>query len=578
LQGKGNHKLHTMTIQYSTRRFFTAFALLLFCSISRAQVPTLTFQPVITSGISSPVDITNAKDGSNRLFVVERDGRIKILNGSTLLPTPFLDITTTVAAGGEQGLLSLAFHPDYTNNRYFFVFYTATNSNVTLARYRTQAGNPNLADPASGVVLMSFAKPNGFTNHNGGDLNFGPDGKLYLGFGDGGSGGDPFFLGQRTDTLFGKMIRLDVDNFNTPPYYTIPADNPYVGDPLIRDEIWAIGLRNPWRWSFDRLTGDMWIADVGDGTREEVNVSPAGATGGINYGWRCYEGSLAFSLTNCGPIGNYQFPIFDYPHNFATGGFSITGGFVYRGTAYPALVGYYVCADYVTGRVWKIRNNGSTGYSITPQNGLPGSISSFGEAENGELYAVALSGSIYQVQANAVLPVTLTAFTAQAGTGFNEISWTTTREEQVQDFTVEFSRDGNRFEKALQVAATGAINGNTYRAAHPIVFNTRLFYRLAINDRDGNKSYSAIVTIDPPGKSKTRVFPTVINDGLFYIATAQPSVATLLSTDGKLVWQKNIAGNNGVTTMVLPAGLSKGIYLLQLKSISGKEIVKLVVE
>ena len=198
------------------------------------------------------------------------------------------------------------------------------------------------------------------------------------------------------------MIRIDVNNFSTPPYYIIPPDNPYVNNPNVDDHIWALGLRNPWRWSFDRSTNDMWIADVGQGSREEIDFRVAGTSGGINYGWRCYEGNSPYNTNGCSPPANYVFPIFDYPHNMSTGGFSVTGGFVYRGSQYPALQGYYICADYVSGNAWLINPNGGGGWTTRMQTGLPGSIVSFGEAEDGTLYSVSLGGTIYTVVLSAI--------------------------------------------------------------------------------------------------------------------------------------------------------------------------------
>ena len=232
------------------------------------------------------------------------------------------------------------------------MWYTDVNGAVTLARYRRDVTNPDIADPASGQVLLRYSKPGSpyFTNHNGGKLNFGPDGMLYVGTGDGGNGGDPYNNAQNGNSLMGKMLRLNVNSFATSaPFYDIPADNPFLapGDGIL-DEIYAIGLRNPWRWSFDRSTGDMWIADVGQGAWEEVNWLAAGSTSGVNYGWRCYEANHVYG-SGCSPaVTDTIAPIFEYSHNNATGGYSITGGYVYRGASYPELQGYYITADYLS--------------------------------------------------------------------------------------------------------------------------------------------------------------------------------------------------------------------------------------
>jgi glucose/arabinose dehydrogenase len=364
-------------------RPFLYALILIFCGSLRAQ-PLISYNSLGLSGISSPVDIVNAGDGSNRIFIVERGGTVKVYSATFTLLGTFLTMSGNFTTGGERGLLSMAFHPDYENNRYFFVYYTNGAGGVNVDRFQTQAGNPNAADFSTRTNIMSFTKPVVYSNHNGGELNFGPDGNLYFALGDSGSSGDPGNLAQNGNSYWGKMIRINVDNFTTPPYYTIPADNPYISNPSVLDEIWCLGLRNPWRWSFDRQTGDMWIADVGQGNREEVNYQPAANTGGKNYGWRCYEGTAAYNTSGCQAQNTYASPIFDYPHDNATGGFSITGGYVYRGSEYTFLNGYYICADYVSGNLWLIRSNGSSGgFTTTIQTGLTGSVTTFGEAEDG---------------------------------------------------------------------------------------------------------------------------------------------------------------------------------------------------
>src|SRR6266700_2020399 len=309
--------------------------------------PALNFNPLLT-GLSSPVDIVNAGDGTNRLFIVEKTGQIRIYEGSALLASPFIDLTDSITSGGsEQGLLSLVFDPNYGTNRTFFVYYTRSSDGaVTIARFQTSLSNPDSADRSTGVILFTIPKPHGQTNHNGGKLNFGPDGYLYFGIGDGGGAGDADNLAQNGNALQGKILRINVNNVNAPPYYTIPPDNPFISSPTIRHEIWAMGLRNPWRWSFDRSTQDIWIADVGQNAWEEVNVIPAGTAGGLSFGWRCYEGINPFNTAGCQPLSSYTSPIFEYPHNNSTGGFAVTGGYVYRGTDFPAMAGYYITADY----------------------------------------------------------------------------------------------------------------------------------------------------------------------------------------------------------------------------------------
>jgi glucose/arabinose dehydrogenase len=538
--------------------------------------PVIGFTNFIVSGLSSPVDIVNAGDGTNRLFIVEQGGTIRIHNGSSLLATPFLNISTVITPGGERGLLSMAFHPDYENNRYFFVYYTNLSGDITVARYQTQAGNPNEADAGSGVVLLTIPKP--FDNHNGGDLNFGTDGYLYFGTGDGGSGGDPNDFAQSGSSLLGKMIRIDVNNFSTPPFYTIPPDNPYVTDPNVDDRIWAVGLRNPWRWSFDRNTNDMWIADVGQGAWEEVNFRSAGNTGGINYGWRCYEATPNFNSAGCQSQNNYTFPIFEYSHDFTTGGFSITGGFVYRGAEYPALQGYYICADFVSGNVWLIISNGAGGWITRRQVGLPANISSFGEAENGTLYAISLGGTVFKVDVTAILPVTLISFSGTNQTGYNELKWNTAAAQNVNRFVIEYSRTGTAYLTAGEMQAINQTGDRQYSFKHYNPEPGKLFYRLRIEDNDGAVTYSPVITVAGKESGSIKVFPTLItNNVLRVLAEKEVNRVTITDSYGRQLLTKNINGQQGYFTVTLPV-LSKGMYWVQLQTVSGNETVKIIVQ
>ena len=380
----------------------------------------LTVDPVV-GGFTQPVDIANA--GDDRLFIVEQPGVIRIIDANgAVLTEPFLDINTIVDSEThpERGLLGLAFHPDYPNTPYFYVNYTAVSGSgdTIIARY-TVSNDPNIANAGSAVEILRLDQPD--PNHNAGDLNFGPqDGYLYIAMGDGGGGGDndPGHtpgIGNAQDMtrLLGKVLRLNVDgdsglapdcgsvNGGTPPY-TIPNDNPFTaGGDGICNEIWASGLRNPWRVSFDRETFDYYIADVGQGLWEEVNFQPASSTGGENYGWRCYEGNNTFNTTNCSDISNYQFPFDEYPHGGGTdAGNSITGGYVYRGNDFPALTGIYIYADFASSNFWLAQNSG--GWNITPLGNIGlSSPSTFGEGCDGELYVASHSGTIYQIQSTS---------------------------------------------------------------------------------------------------------------------------------------------------------------------------------
>jgi glucose/arabinose dehydrogenase len=346
--------------------------------------PTSTVWPAIklsnmVSGFRRPTQVTHAGDGSGRLFVVEQEGTIRIIKDGVAQATPFLDITDRISCCGERGLLSVAFPPDYGSKGYFYVDYTNIDGNSIIARYALGA-SPDVADPASEQVLLKIEQP--YANHNGGQLAFGPDGYLYIGKGDGGSGGDPQGNGQNPDTLLGSILRLDVESGETP--YGIPSDNPFVGVAGHRDEIWAYGLRNPWRFSFDGQTGDLYIADVGQERIEEVNVQPASSSGGENYGWNIMEGDECYDAATCDTSG-LTMPVATYRR--IQGNCSVTGGMVYRGARYANMQGVYFYADYCSGRLWGLRRNGGTW-----ENQLlleaPVSITSFGEDEAGNLYAV----------------------------------------------------------------------------------------------------------------------------------------------------------------------------------------------
>jgi len=345
----------------------------------------------VVQGLRRPTHVTSAGDGSGRLFVVEQAGQVRIVREGRLLPRPFLDIAALVGSrGNEQGLLSVAFHPRFAENRTFFVNYTNRDGHSVVARYRVSRDDPDRADSSSAAVLLTIEQP--AANHNGGLLKFGPDGYLYIGTGDGGAAGDPWNNGQRLDTLLGKLLRIDVDGAVP---YAVPADNPMLNRAGARPEIWAYGLRNPWRFSFDRATGDLFIADVGQNAWEEVHVQPAGSPGGENYGWKVMEGKACFRAERCDQSG-LELPIAVYGHGSPGGGCSITGGYVYRGAAFPRLVGMYLYADYCSGNLWGLRANGA-GWTGALLGVLNIRTSSFGEDEAGELYLTDHGGGLYRL-------------------------------------------------------------------------------------------------------------------------------------------------------------------------------------
>ncbi|WGK64911.1 PQQ-dependent sugar dehydrogenase [Croceiramulus getboli] len=345
---------------------------------------------LVADGFNSPVAIENA--GDQRLFVVQQGGLIRILNpDGSINPDPFLNISDLVSGGGERGLLGLAFHPNYAANGFFYVYYTDLAGDTQISRFRESTTNENLADPDSEFPILSFTQP--YANHNAGCLAFGPDGYLYIASGDGGSGGDPQNYAQRLNTLLGKLLRIDVDNGSP---YAIPSDNPFVGTSGAMPEIWAYGLRNPWKFSFDNADNALWIADVGQSEIEEINKVNS-ATGGQNYGWRCYEGDEAFNNgMECPEESTLTFPEAQYTHN-SSGNFkcSITGGYVYRGSEQINLVGRYIFADYCSDELGILNSDGSLTYFGPFVNN---SFSTFGMDVDQELYVAGVSsGAIYKV-------------------------------------------------------------------------------------------------------------------------------------------------------------------------------------
>lgn len=351
--------------------------------------------PVVSLGAKvavarKPTHVTHAGDGSGRLFITEQEGRILVGKDNAVAAAAFLDIRDRVSCCGERGLFSVVFPPGYREKRYFYVNYTDRGGDTVVARHRTSKDGDR-ADPASEEIVLAVKQP--FANHNGGQLAFGPDGFLYIGMGDGGAANDPFGNGQKMNTLLGKMLRIDVESGARP--YAVPASNPFVRNKRALPEIWALGLRNPWRFSFDRATGDLYIADVGQNKYEEVNFQPASGRGGENYGWNIMEGMHCFRSKTCDTAGLIM-PAAEYGHDK---GCSVTGGMVYRGRAFPRLVGTYLYGDYCSGRIWGLRRQGSRWISAELAD-TKLSISTFGEDESGEVYVADHdSGAVYRVEA-----------------------------------------------------------------------------------------------------------------------------------------------------------------------------------
>lgn len=396
---------------------FRLFFIFLLCSIvsgwGRAQPPVLGFE-LIATGLDKPLDITGAGDGSGRLFVLDQDGLIWIVDlndNNNVLSTPFLDITDRVRCCGERGLLGLAFDPDYKNNGFFFVNYVsnglgAPNTGETvIARFQAAAPADLTVDKNTETIILTVDQP--FGNHNAGDLVFGPDSLLYVPLGDGGSGGDPGNRSQNPQLRLGKLLRIDIRNTTTDFDFDIPADNPFVDDAGVLDEIFATGLRNPFRIAFDPA-GNLWIADVGQGEREEVNMLPAG-TSGQNFGWKCREGFIAFSPGDCPEDSTLTEPIFDYGRDFSDGGVSITGGGVYRGR-FEDLQGYYICADFGSSNFFLLPPDGGRLDTIIQRQNTVNSISTFGEDDDGNMYVADLNADVIYEIVGRTIPVSTPAF------------------------------------------------------------------------------------------------------------------------------------------------------------------------
>ncbi len=386
-----------LSLNFHMRKVTVVIALVL-ASSTGVRAQTVVLDPVL-AGLSNPLYVTHAHDGSGRLFVVEQGGKIKVLQPGSSTPTVFLDIETLVVFSGERGLLGLAFHPNYETNGRFFVHYTRGSDGVNvIAEYQVSLADPNVADTTE-IEILPIPQP--FDNHNGGMIEFGPDGFLYIGKGDGGSSRDPGNRAQNINELLGKILRIDIDTPNGPVLYSSPPDNPFFGKIPGLDEIWAVGLRNPWRFSFDRQTGDIYIGDVGQGALEEIDFQAAASAGGLNYGWRIFEGSICTNLgpDPCSPPTPYTFPITEYGHS--GGRCSITGGYVYRGARASLPYGSYIFGDFCTGEIFIFDTGGQEVLLDTNRN-----ISSFGEDEAGELYVVGLDGTVDRIRnPNAPAPV-----------------------------------------------------------------------------------------------------------------------------------------------------------------------------
>jgi hypothetical protein len=353
-----------------------------------AQTSQVSYESFV-SGLDKPVAMTNA--GDSRVFVVEQHtGKIKVFDEDGTELGTYLSMAGKISTGNEQGLLGLAFHPNYKSNGYFYINYTTTSGSSRVCRFQVSGADSNMANAATETLIIQVSQP--YSNHNGGSVVFGPDGYMYIGFGDGGDGGDPNGFAQNGNSLLGKMLRIDIDG-GFP--YTIPADNPFVSDANVKDEIWALGLRNPWKYSFDKETGDLWIGDVGQNDYEEIDLQLASSIGGENYGWRCYEGNNEYNTTGCAAQSSYDSAVFEYGRS--GGACSVTGGYVYRGGKYTDITGHYFFSDYCTGEVWSLLSDGTGGFTLNTHADFGGNVVSFGEDISGQLYGLTISGELKKI-------------------------------------------------------------------------------------------------------------------------------------------------------------------------------------
>ena len=535
------------------------FLSFLIISITHSQ-PDVSYQPLIgaSEGLSKPIELTSAPgDATGRLFIVEKAGRIRIWNGSNLLPNPFLDISDLVLDDGESGLLSMAFHPQYQSNGFFFVYYNNNDGDITISRYHVSS-NPNVAESTANPAtpLITISKP--FSNHNGGHLQFRPGGGtnyLYFATGDGGGGDDPDNNAQNPNSYLGKMIRINVD---AAPY---------------TPEIWATGLRNPFRWSFDRTTGDIWIGDVGQSLKEEINFR-AGGTSGANYGWVCMEGTLnnAYAApddADCSAAGSTVAPVLDY--DIPVKGRSVIGGFVYRGNEFPGLRGYYLATDFFSGRLWLIRSTGS-GWDVSEKTGLPTGIASISETANGALYAVSFTANmVYKIVTPIVTPLNLISFSGVPLNGYNELKWITEFEESMDKYIIEYSIDGIRYSTAGEVISVNNTSRHTYTFQHTIVNNTTIYYRLKMSESDGTFEYSPVVSIGPDAKAELKIYPTAITNGKVNILSWKPVERVIVTNStGLQILSRQMNGITGYFTIEVPS-LQKGVYIIR---VSGKDFQK----
>lgn len=511
--------------------------------------------------------------GDSRIFVLQQNGLIRVWDDSIYT---FLDVSDSISTGGERGLLGLAFHPNFSTNGFLFVNYTDPSGDTKVERYNLMEADQMRADPSSGVELLSINQP--FSNHNGGDLNFGADGYLYIATGDGGSGGDPQNNSQNTTNLLGKILRIDVNNGNP---YSIPADNPFVNDNNVEDEIWSLGLRNPWRFAFDSETNDMWIADVGQNAWEEVSFQPAGSPGGENYGWRCYEGDVEFNTNGCGPISEYTFPIFVYPHN-SSGGFSITGGEVYRGNSYPNFLGKYLFADFSTGNFWsaQITDNFVADTSVEFLGNMGISPSAFGTDANGEMLVADYGGTLFRIIDDSQLPLQITSFDLIQNQNTVLLKWTSVAEYEVDHYLPQWSENGIDFSDLGKVEKTHSGNEQSHYTFNSLAKDGINFYRIKQINKDGSADFTEIKSLRIELGNDMIIIPNPVGETAWIrnIPKDIRSVRlTIYNSQQKIIVEKSVSvDNSSISLDEIISNLTTGFYYVELNGTGFRSTVPLV--
>lgn len=532
--------------------------------LSAVSVPQLSAQDVspvfdfeleqIATGLTRPCEIVNDGIHPNRMYVLEQPGRIRLMDlEGNISPSPFLDISSQVnSSGNEQGLLGLAFSPDFAENGHFFVNYTQSQGSVTrtrVTRFTAAAPNFTQADPNSEVLVLDFIQD--FGNHNGGQLDFGPDGYLYIATGDGGSGGDPNNRSQDLESFLGKLLRIDVSELP----YSIPPDNPFIDNADALDEIWAYGLRNAWKNAFDEETGDLYIADVGQNAVEELNFQPASSLGGENYGWRCYEGSQAFNLSGCGDAAEYVFPVSEYTHPSVGNGnrCSVTGGRVYRGSAYPLLTGKYFMTDWCSGEYWILWQEEGEWQEFLSPDILTSQIVAFGPDLDGEIYVVrgGLNGSVHKLTENC------SSLTPELGVIENTLN-------ALPDDAVsyEWYLDGVFLTETEDASLEAEENG---------------IYTVLVTAANGcralsNEELIGGMSVEDLRQGRLGIFPNPASDEIriradFGSYGAENAEVMIFSAEGKLVKRERIhSSSRGDVRVLNTADLNPGFYIVRVES------------